>query len=249
MQRLLQVRRAVKRLTDALLDLVPDAQMVGVVALVHVHGDDAVLRARQLDDPVGLRDVQAHRLFGENMDAGLERGQNDLRVQRVGRGHGHHIEVGKRAQDVQPGLLAGKGLGRVARPALEVLPGPAGGLFRARRDCDQLEFDWPQIPRPGVQSDASELRADAGALQVGIRPCMHVPAEHAGADQGNLDCGIHRKAGQASRLSPASACRMCPVSQTDATHFNAERGMQNAESIGDSFRRLPLPSDVLDFRL
>ena len=222
--------------------------MVGVVALVHVHRDDAVLGARQLDDPVGLRDVQAHRLLGDDMDAGLERGQDDLRVQRVGRGHGHDIEVGKLAQDIQPRLLAGKGFGRMARPALEVLPGAAGGLFRARGDGDQLELDWPQIPRPGVQSDASELRADAGALQVGIGPRMHVPAEHAGADQGDLDCGVHRKAGQASRLSPAYARRMCRVSQADATHFNAESRNADCGVDGDPSAS-HAPSDVLDFRL
>ena len=56
-QRLLQVGRAVERRADALLDLLANAQVVGVVALVHVHRHDAVLRARQLDDPVGLGDI------------------------------------------------------------------------------------------------------------------------------------------------------------------------------------------------
>ena len=202
---------------------------------------------RQLDDPVRLGDVQAHRLLGEDVDAGLERGENHLRVQRVGRGHGHDIEVGKVAQDVQPRLRAGKRLRRVAGPAFEVLPGAPGGLLRARGHRHQLEFDWRQIPRPAVQSHAPELRADAGALQIGIGPRVHVPAEHARAHEGNLDCGVHRKAGQASRLSPVL---LAPnVSREPGGRNPFQCGMRNAKA-----RRIQRVRDfsglwTLDFRL
>ena len=143
------------------------------------------------------------------------------------------------------GFWPAKALGAWPVQRLKFCPGAAGGLLRARGDCHQLELDRPQFPRPGVQPDASELRADAGALQVGIGPRMHVSAEHAGADQGDLDCGVHRRVGQASRPSFAYACRMCRVCQRDATHFNPECGLQKRHVCSrpanrDAFHRGPL---------
>src|SRR5439155_370310 len=94
LQWLLQIRQPVERFTNALFDVVPNAQMVGIITLVHAHRDE-------------------------------------------------------------------------------------------------LEVYWRAIPRPIVQADTSELRADAGALQVGIRARMHVPTEHTGANEGDFDCGFH----------------------------------------------------------
>ena len=43
-----------------------------------------------------------------------------------------------------------------------------------------------------VQTDAPELRADAGALQIRVGPGVNVSAEHADAHKRNLDCAVHR---------------------------------------------------------
>ena len=104
---------------------------------------------------------------------------------------------------------------------LKLLPGAPGGLFCARGHCGKLELDGRQIPRPTVQSHASELRADAGALQIGIGPRVHVAAEHARAHECNLDCAVHRKVGQVSRLSHVCSRRMCRVNQNEAIHFSS----------------------------
>ena len=104
-------------------------------------------------------------------------------------GHGHDIQVGELAQDVQPWLGAGERLGRVAGPAFEILLRAPGGLLRARGHGDELELHGRQFARPLVQAHAPELRADAGALQVRVSPGVNVAAEHAGAHQRNLDRG------------------------------------------------------------
>ncbi|OQC24060.1 MAG: hypothetical protein BWX68_02451 [Verrucomicrobia bacterium ADurb.Bin063] len=186
-QRLLQVGRAIERRAEALLDFLANARVVGVVAFVHVHRDDAVFPPGQRDDLIRLGDVQAHGFFGDDMDPGLQGGEDDLRVQRVGCGHGHDIQAGKGAQDLAPRLGAGEGPGRVARPALEVSPGAPGGCFGARRHRGQLEPDRGQVPRPAVQSHPPELRAEPGALQIRVGPRMHVAAKHSGSNQRDLD--------------------------------------------------------------
>ena len=196
---------------------------------MHVHCHNALLRLRQIDDLVRLGNVQAHRLFGEDMCPGLERGQNDLGMQWVWRGHGHDVEVGKVTQDFQPRLRTGKHFRGVACPELEVLTGAPGGLWGPRRHRHELELDGRQLPRPTVQSNSSELGTDAAALQVRVGPRMYIAAKHAGADECDFDCGFHRKAGQAGGLSLALLRRMCSVDCEDATTFSAECAVCLAE--------------------
>src|SRR5207247_702080 len=83
-----------------------NAQMVWVVTLVHIHGHDAVFRARQFDDLVRFDDVEAHGLLGDDVDAFCQRGQNDGRVQMVRGGDGHDVEIGEIAEDLAPGSRA-----------------------------------------------------------------------------------------------------------------------------------------------
>src|SRR2546425_2095382 len=55
-ERLFEYGQPVERLADPPAQLGADAQVVGVVALVHVDGDDQTFRVRGVDDPVGLLD-------------------------------------------------------------------------------------------------------------------------------------------------------------------------------------------------
>ena len=44
-----------------------------------------------------------------------------------------------------------------------------------------------------VEAEARELAGNAEALQIGVSPQVNVAAEHAGADEGDFDGGIHPK--------------------------------------------------------
>ena len=120
-------------------------------------------------------------------------------MQMVRRGDREHVEVREVAQDVVPRRLAEVGAWRVSGPFRELPPRASRRSLRARGHGDQLELHAASVARPVVEPDARELAGDAEALQVGVGAQVDVAAEHAGADEGDLDSVFH-----------AILCRVAP---------------------------------------
>ena len=120
------------------------------------------------------------------------------RVQVVGCGDGHYVQVWKVAQDIFPGCFAPVGCGRVSGPLFKVGFCALCGCFAARGYCDQIKFDVCKVARPGVESDSPHQATDAVALQVRKRPGVDIATKHPGANQCN--CYFFRHSILHSRL-------------------------------------------------
>ena len=62
-ERFFEIGSAVERVADAVLDVVANAEVIGIVAFMHVHSDDAVFLFRERDDLVGFGDVGMTAIF------------------------------------------------------------------------------------------------------------------------------------------------------------------------------------------
>src|SRR6266404_4107394 len=140
-QRLLEVRESVKRLTDAVFYIVADPEVVRVIAFMHVHYNEALFFAGQLDNLIRLLNVQTQRLFSYHVGSILEGGQNNLGVQMVGRRYGYHIQFGKIAKQLLPRSLTRVCLGLMTSPSFEILRRAFGGLLCSRGNGDQFKPD------------------------------------------------------------------------------------------------------------
>ena len=190
-QGLLQVRQPIKRLTDPVLNIIADSEVVGVKAFVHVHCNEPLLFGGQLDNFVRFLNIQAQRLFRYDVRAAIECGQNHFCVQMVGHRHGDHVQFGKVAKQLLPRSLAGVCLGLLTGPGFEILRRAVGGLFCSRGNGDQFELDLCQIASPPIQTHSAKLRSNASALQVSVSAQMNIAAEHAGAYQGDSKRVFH----------------------------------------------------------
>ena len=125
------------------------------------------------------------------MHAVRQRGQNRLRVQVIRRGHGHDVEIRKGGEDVVPGFVAVESLWLVSGDVFEGCRRLFCRALAAGGHGDEVKPHRSEIAREFVQPDTGELPRDAEALQVRIRARMHISAEHAGADKGDLDGLFH----------------------------------------------------------
>jgi len=92
---LFEVSAAVKRLTNALAHIIAHAEMIRIIALVHIDGNDQATCSCGSNDLVSLVDRQTHRLFGDHMDVAFQSSQNNRSMQMIGRGDRHDPKSGK----------------------------------------------------------------------------------------------------------------------------------------------------------
>src|SRR5439155_1464378 len=120
-ERLFQISGAIERLADALLNIIPNPQMVRIISLVHIDRDEAVFCAGEFDYLISFGDVEAHRFLRNNVRARFEPGENDSGMQMVGSCNSHHVQIRNFPNDLQPRSFAEKDLWRVAGPITKVL--------------------------------------------------------------------------------------------------------------------------------
>jgi hypothetical protein len=113
--------------------------------------------------------------------------EDRLGMQMIRRGHCKYIEIREVLQDRMPRFIAVIGTRLVVGERLEVRRSLLGGLLRARGNGDQRELDGREVAIPQVEPDPCKLAGDAEALQVGISAGVDIAAEHAGADEGDLE--------------------------------------------------------------
>src|SRR5258706_11427894 len=181
-------------------DVVPNPQMIRVVPFVHVHGYNSIFVFGRFDDLVRLGHFEAHWLFGDDVRAAFERGQNHLSMQMVGCGYRYNVEVRALLEKVEPGLVAPKDLRLVTSPLSKLRLRAPGGFFRARGDGGQIKFYGCEIAGPLIETHPSQLRTDAGALEVCVGAGMNIAAKHPRSDQCYFNFLFHAVSGLATWL-------------------------------------------------
>src|ERR1041384_2896814 len=66
LQWLLEIRRTIQRIANPLADVLPNAQMVRIITLVHIHRHDSVFFSGEFDDLVSLGGVETHWFLGHD---------------------------------------------------------------------------------------------------------------------------------------------------------------------------------------
>ena len=74
---------------------------------------------------------------------------------------------------------------------LEGCGGLPGRFFTACGHGDEIKLHRSEFPGEFIQPDTRELPGDAEALQIRVSTRVNISAEHAGADEGDLDGGFH----------------------------------------------------------
>ena len=123
--RIAELRVGKHRLADAsLVDRLPHALHAGVVAHVLGHAEGDARLGLRGQHPLDLAGVHRQRLLAKHRLAVLEREQNVVQMQRVGRGDEDRVDLGRGAQglgglkNMCDGVVAGvrPPLGQVAPP-------------------------------------------------------------------------------------------------------------------------------------